>query len=89
MGTGAATGASGFRFLGTVVGAFSHSRAVASGFGFYGAAMSVYSHFVARGHDVVYPKDMSMMIGLGTREKQPAAGEQPTTNPRRQNIGPL
>jgi hypothetical protein len=90
VGSGAANGASGFRFLGTIVGAFSHSRAVASGFGFYGGGMSVYSHFLARGHDVVYPKDMSMMIGLGTREKQPpAAGEQPTTNPRRQNMGPL
>jgi len=66
VGKGAANGASGFRLLGTIVGAFAHSRVVASGFGFYGAAMSVYSHFLARGRDVVYPKDMSMMIGLGT-----------------------
>ena len=71
MGSGAANGASGFRFVGTIVGAFAHSRVIASGFGFYGATMSVYSHFLARGRDVVYPKDMSMMIGLGTREKQP------------------
>ena len=27
--------------------------------------MSVYSHFLARGRDVIYPKDMSMLIGLG------------------------
>ena len=66
VGKGAANGASGFHLLGTIVGAFAHSRVVASGFGFYGAAMSVYSHFLARGRDVVYPKDMSMMIGLGT-----------------------
>jgi hypothetical protein len=64
-GAGAANGASGFGFLGTIVGVFAHSRVVASGFGFYGAAMSVYSHFLARGRDVVYPKDMSMVIGLG------------------------
>jgi hypothetical protein len=70
-GTGAANGASGFRFLGTIVGALAHSRVVASGFGFYGAGMSVYSHFLARGRDVVYPKDMSMVIGLGTRETRP------------------
>jgi hypothetical protein len=70
-GAGAANGASGFRFLGTIVGALAHSRVVASGFGFYGAAMSVYSHFLARGRDVVYPKDMSMVIGLGTRETRP------------------
>jgi hypothetical protein len=89
MGSGAANGASGFRLVGTIVGAFAHSRVVASGFGFYGAAMSVYSHFLARGRDVVYPKDMSMMIGLGTREKQPVAGAEPATNPSRRNTGPL
>ena len=72
-GAGAANGASGFGFLGTIVGAFAHSRVVASGFGVYGAAMSVYSHFLARGRDVVYPKDMSMVIGLGTRDPRPAA----------------
>ena len=66
---------------GTIVGAFAHSRVVASGFGLYGAAMSVCSHFLARGRDVVYPKDMSMMIGLGTREKQPVAAALPTKNP--------
>ena len=89
VGGGAANGASGLRFVGTIVGAFAHSRVVASGFGFYGAAMSVYSHFLARGRDVIYPKDMSMMIGLGTREKQPVARAEPTTNPSRRNIGPL
>jgi len=52
---------------------------VASGFGFYGAAMSVYSHFLARGRDVVHPKDMSMMIGLGTREKPVTSAEPPGT----------
>jgi hypothetical protein len=70
VGGGAANGASGFRFLGTIVGALAHSRVVSSGFGFYGASMSVYSHFLARGRDVVYPKDMSMLIGLGTRAHQ-------------------
>jgi hypothetical protein len=70
-GAGAANGASGFGFLGTIVGALAHSRVVASGFGAYGAAMSVYAHFLARGRDVVYPKDMSMVIGLGTRDTRP------------------
>jgi hypothetical protein len=62
-------GASGFRFVGMMVSAFAHSRVVASGFGAYGAAMQVYSHFLARGRDVVYPKDMSMVIGSGAVEK--------------------
>ena len=71
VGGGAVNGASGFGLLGTIAGAFAHSRVVASGFGIYGAAMSVYSHFLARGRDVVYPKDMSMVIGLGTRDTRP------------------
>jgi hypothetical protein len=79
--SGAANGASGFRVVGTIIGVFARSRIVTSGFGFYGAGMSVYSHFLARGRDVVYPQDMSMMIGLGTREKQPTAAAAPTANP--------
>jgi hypothetical protein len=78
-GAGAANGASGFGFIGTLVGAVAHSRVVASGFGFYGAAMSIYSHFLARGRDVVYPKDMSMVIGLGTREPHTTASAPPPT----------
>lgn len=74
-GQGAANGASGFRFLGTIIGAFAHSRVVSSGFGFYGAATSIYSHFLARGRDVDYPKDMSMLIGLGTRTPSPVKSE--------------
>jgi tRNA A58 N-methylase Trm61 len=36
--------------------------------------MAIYLHFLARGRDVVYPKDMAMVIGLGTREKESKAG---------------
>jgi hypothetical protein len=67
VGKGAATGAYGFRLVGTILGAASRSRVVTSGLGFYGASMSVYSHFLARGRDVVYPKNMSMLIELGPR----------------------
>ena len=74
-GRGAATGASGFRFVGMIVGLAARSRTVSLGFGSYGAAMSVYYHFLARGRDVIYPKDMAMVIGLGTREgSKPAPG---------------
>ena len=67
-GGSAANGASGFRFVGMIVGLAAHSRVVSAGFGSYGAAMSIYYHFLARGRDVVYPKDMAMVIGLGTRD---------------------
>jgi hypothetical protein len=73
-GGGAASGASGFHFVGMIVGIAAHSRVVSAGFGSYGAAVSIYSHFLARGRDVVYPKDMAMVIGLGTREGGKTAG---------------
>jgi len=77
LGGSAANGASGFRLVGTVVGLLARSRVVASGFGAYGAANAIYYHFLARGRDVVYPKDMAMVIGMGTRESNPKADLQP------------
>jgi hypothetical protein len=74
LGGSAANGASGFRFVGMIVGALSRSRVVATGFGAYGAASSIYYHFLARGRDVVYPKDMAMIIGIGARESKPSTG---------------
>jgi len=77
LGGSAANGASGFRFVGMIVGALARSRFVATGFGAYGAAGSIYYHFLARGRDVVYPKDMAMVIGLGARESKPQAAIAP------------
>src|SRR5271169_21637 len=74
---GGANGASGFRFVGMAVGLLARSRVVSAGFGAYGAAASIYYHFLARGRDVVYPKDMAMVIGLGTRESKPNAATSP------------
>ena len=68
IGGGAANGASGFRFGGMAVGMLARSRIVSTGFGAYGAANGIYYRFLARGREVVYPKDMAMVIGLGTRE---------------------
>jgi hypothetical protein len=87
-GPGAANGASGFKLIGTVVGLLARSRVVTSSFGFYGAGMSVYSHFLARGRDVVYPKDMSMLIGLDTRDPS-AATTGAAAELARRPIGPL
>jgi len=77
-GGGAASGASGFKLVGMVVGIAAHSRMVSAGFGSYGAAMSIYYHFLARGRDVVYPKDMAMVIGLGTRDSKSANATEPS-----------
>jgi hypothetical protein len=76
IGGGAANGASGFRFVGMAVGMLARSRIVSTGFGAYGAANGIYYRFLARGREVVYPKDMAMVIGLGSRED---AGTRPPT----------
>ena len=77
-GGGAVSGASGFKLVGMVVGIAAHSRVVSAGFGSYGAALSIYYHFLARGRDVVYPKDMPMLIGLGTRDGKTANATAPS-----------
>ena len=79
-GGGAASGASGFKLVGMVVGVAAHSRVVSAGFGSYGAAMSIYYHFLARGRDVVYPRDMAMIIGLGTRDSKSANAAEPSAH---------
>ena len=70
LGGSALNGASGFRFVGLAITMAGRSRALSAGFGAYGAANAIYYHFLRRGHDVVYPKDMAMVIGLGTRESK-------------------
>jgi type IV secretory pathway VirB10-like protein len=64
---GAAGGLGGFKLVGMVVGAVARSRAFGTTMGAYGAAVSIYSHFMARGHEVVFPKNTAMQIGIGTR----------------------
>ncbi len=65
--SGAAGGLGGFKLVGMVVGAAARSRAFGITLGAYGAGMSVYSHFIARGREVVFPKNTAMQIGIGTR----------------------
>ncbi len=69
-GPNALNGGSGFKLVGMLIGAFARSRALATGMGSYGAARSIYSHFLARGRDVNYPKNMSMVLALGPRDKK-------------------
>jgi hypothetical protein len=55
-------------FAGAIVSLMAHSRPVSASFAFYGAGWSVYSHFVARGVDVVFPKNTPMEIRFGTHQ---------------------
>ena len=62
---GAAGG--GFGLMGRVLALSAGSRFVAYGIGYYGAARSIYSRFIARGHDVVFPRDTQIEITVGSR----------------------
>ena len=64
-GSAAAHGAvasNGFGIVGRVVGIVATSRNVAAGIGIYGAALSFYDLWVARGHNVVFPKNTRIEI---------------------------
>ena len=57
----------GFGLMGRVLALSAGSRFVAYGIGYYGAARSIYSRFIARGHDVVFPRDTQIEITVGSR----------------------
>jgi disulfide bond formation protein DsbB len=71
-----AGGVGGFKLVGALMGALVQSRAFGYTMGAYGAGMSVYRNFMARGHEVVFPKNTAMEISLGTRA---AASPPPAT----------
>lgn len=84
----AAGGASGFKLVGMAVGGLVRSRAFGYTMGAYGAGMSVYSHFIARGREVVFPKNTAMQIGIGTRAETgtPPGAEQAPSATSSSNI---
>jgi hypothetical protein len=83
-----AGGVNGFKVVGMVLGLAVHSRVLGYTMGAYGAGMSLYSHFIARGNEVVFPKNTAMEIGIGTR-KEGDAQENPDSlvNTRLHNQG--
>ena len=68
-GSRVAGGANGFKLVGIVLGLVVQSRALGYAMGAYGAGVSVYSNFIARGHEVLFPKNTSMEIGIGRRQQ--------------------
>ena len=78
-----AGGLNGFKLVGLAAGAAVQSRIFGYVTGAYGAGMSVYRNFVARGHEVEFPKNTAMEIGIGTRaaaspEPEPGAKSSPS-----------
>jgi hypothetical protein len=72
-------GAGGFRVVGFVIGVASRVQPLGIAMGALGASRSIYVHFIARGRDVVFPKNTAMEIGIGPRPESPAQAK-PTNN---------
>ena len=75
-----AGGATGYKLIGIALGAAIHSQEFGMAMGAYGGCRSIYVHFIARGHDVVFPKNTAVEIGIGTRTEGPP---KPAGEPRR------
>ena len=69
-----AGGAAGFKLIGIALGAFVHSQPLGMAMGAYGASISVYRNFIARGTELVFPKNTAMEISIGARSSTAAGG---------------
>jgi hypothetical protein len=58
-------GGSGYKLVGAIVGFAVKSPNFARVMGFWGAGQSVYGHFIARGTDLVLPKDTPIEVSFG------------------------
>jgi len=61
----AESGAGGFKVIGIALGVAVRSQSFGLAMGAFGASRSIYTHFIARGHDVSFPKNTEMEIGVG------------------------
>ncbi len=84
-GSRAAGGANGFKLVGMALGFAVKSPALGYTMGAYGAGMSIYSNFLARGHEVIFPKNTAMEIGVGTRKESSQVSGDPVVNIAGQN----
>jgi type IV secretory pathway VirB10-like protein len=69
----AAGGAGGYKLIGIALGLSIHSQPFGMAMGAFGASRSIYVHFIARGRDVVFPRDTAMEISIGTHAPSPSA----------------
>lgn len=68
----AAGGGGGYKLIGIAMGVAIHSQPFGMALGAAGASRSLYVHFIARGREVVFPKNTTMQIGIGVRSPAPA-----------------
>ncbi len=70
-------GIGGFKLVGMVLGAVVRSRVFGASMGAYGAGVSVYTHFIARGREVIFPRNTAMEIGIGTHATPASPAREP------------
>jgi hypothetical protein len=58
-------GAGGFKMIGIAMGLAVRSQSFGLAMGAFGASRSIYTHFIGRGHEVSFPKNTEMEIGVG------------------------
>jgi len=63
----AAGGAGGYKLIGIGLGLAIHSQPFGMAMGAFGGTRAIYGNFIARGHEVVFPKNTAMSISVGTR----------------------
>jgi hypothetical protein len=56
--------AGGYKLIGIALGLAIHSQPFGMAMGAFGASRSIYGNFMARGHDVNFPKNTAMAIAL-------------------------
>jgi hypothetical protein len=66
-----AGGATGYKLIGIILGATVHSQQFGMAMGAYGGCRSIYTHFIARGHEVVFPKNTAMEIAISPAREAP------------------
>jgi hypothetical protein len=69
-------GAGGFKLVGIAMGLAIRSQPLGLAMGSVGASRSIYVNFMGRGHDVSFPKNTALEIGIGTHA--PVAETAPT-----------
>jgi hypothetical protein len=63
--------AGGYKLIGIALGLTIHSQPFGMALGALGATRSIYGNFIARGHDVDFPKNTAMAIALWERHDTP------------------
>jgi hypothetical protein len=72
-----AGGATGFKLIGLIVGVAFRSHTYGILMSAYGGGRSIYNNFLAKGREIVFPKDTVMEIGFGNRTTLPMPGGNP------------